>query len=89
MSDETASMSFKIYTKTGDQGSSALYTGDRLEKDNKIFECLGAVDELNAHLGLAIEHCKGIENLDESVSKQLKEIQARLIDVGSHIATPR
>lgn len=58
MADEMSS--FKIYTKTGDKGTSSLYTGDRLEKDNKIFECLGSVDELNAHLGLAIEHCKSI-----------------------------
>jgi cob(I)alamin adenosyltransferase len=42
----------KIYTKTGDKGQSSLYTGDRLDKDHHIFECLGAVDELNASIGL-------------------------------------
>ena len=48
---------FKIYTKTGDKGTSALYTGDRLGKNDLIFECLGSIDEINANLGLAREHC--------------------------------
>ena len=52
MTEEVAT--FKIYTKTGDQGSSSLYTGDRLNKNDAIFDSLGSVDELNAHLGLAI-----------------------------------
>ena len=47
---------FKIYTKTGDAGTTALYTGDRLAKDNHLFTSLGSIDELNAHLGLAREH---------------------------------
>lgn len=47
---------FKIYTKTGDKGTSALYTGERLPKDAHIFHSLGAIDELNGHLGLAREH---------------------------------
>lgn len=42
----------KIYTKTGDKGTSALWTGERFPKDSHIFECLGSIDELNAHLGL-------------------------------------
>ena len=72
MSEEATK--FKIYTKTGDKGTSSLYTGDRLEKDNKIFECLGSVDELNAHLGLAIEYCHQIEGLDSKIVQQFKEI---------------
>ena len=47
---------FKIYTKTGDAGTTALYTGDRLGKDHAIFTSLGSIDELNAHLGLARCH---------------------------------
>ena len=81
--------SFKIYTKTGDKGTSSLYTGDRLEKNNTVFECLGAIDEINANLGLAREHCLVIKDLDNRVHEQLEEIQARLIDLGSHVATPR
>ena len=50
------SQGFKVYTKTGDTGTSSLYTGDRLQKDHAIFNSLGSVDELNAHLGLARAH---------------------------------
>ena len=44
--------SMKIYTKTGDKGTTALYTGERLYKDDNIFESLGSIDELNGLLGL-------------------------------------
>lgn len=79
---------FKIYTKTGDKGTSALYTGTRLSKDAHIFHSLGAIDELNGHLGLAREHMQIASVAGVGVT-QLEEIQARLIDVGSHVATPR
>ena len=60
-------MNFKIYTKTGDKGTSALYTGDRLPKNSKVFDCLGAIDEINANLGLAREYCTQIDGLDKCV----------------------
>ena len=78
------SQGFKIYTKSGDKGTSALYTGERLAKDAQVFQTLGAIDELNAHIGLAREYMKQSNGFT-----QLEEIQARLIDVGSHVATPR
>jgi cob(I)alamin adenosyltransferase len=81
-------MSFKIYTKTGDKGTTSLYTGDRISKDDNRFECLGSIDEVNANLGLAREHCISLQGLDPVVHQQLEEIQARLIDLGSHVATP-
>ena len=65
---------FKIYTKTGDNGTSALYTGDRFDKTHVVFECLGAIDEISANIGLAREHSLGIEKLDESAQKQMEEI---------------
>ena len=52
------SQGFKIYTKTGDAGTTSLYTGDRAPKDHEIFNSLGSIDELNAHLGLARTHYK-------------------------------
>ena len=58
---------FKIYTKTGDKGTSALYTGDRLPKNDHVFHSLGAIDEINANLGMAREHCLQINGLDKSV----------------------
>jgi len=57
------SQGFKIYTKTGDKGTSSLYTGDRMFKDHMIFQCLGSIDELNAHLGLAREYIKTIPDM--------------------------
>lgn len=42
----------KIYTKTGDGGTTALFKGLRVKKSNKIIEALGAIDELNAWIGM-------------------------------------
>ena len=46
----------KIYTKTGDEGSTALYGGERVSKDARRVSAYGTVDEANAVLGLARAH---------------------------------
>lgn len=76
---------YRVYTKTGDKGTSSLYNGERREKDDELFEALGDVDELNANIGLAREHCL---LLDVGIEEALVELQSRLMDVGTAIATP-
>eukprot|EP00741_Cyanophora_paradoxa_P000363 tig00000403_g354.t1 len=85
MSDEAAAR-FKIYTRTGDKGSSSLYTGERREKDDLVFEALGAVDELNSAIGVAHEFCEEAAN---GIHKKLEQLQSALLDVGSAVATPK
>jgi len=86
--DVTAGSRFKIYTKTGDKGTSSLYNGNRSAKDDAIFMALGDTDDLNNAIGVAGEFCK--ENAKvKDISAQLAEIQSRLFDVGSAVATPK
>ena len=75
-----------MYTRTGDKGKSSLYTGERRRKDDAVFSALGDTDELNAAIGLAREHCASAGLA--SVDTQLQQIQSRLLDAGSAIATP-
>lgn len=76
----------KIYTKTGDKGTSALYTGERRPKNDVIFEALGTTDELSSHIGLAIALA---ERNKHPFIDQLVRVQCILQDIGSCIATPQ
>ena len=73
----------KIYTKTGDKGETSLYGGTRVSKAAARVESYGALDELNAFIGLA-----KAEISDEKVLSQLQKIQFDLFTVGSEAATP-
>ena len=66
-----------------------MYTGERLFKNNIIFEALGNADELNSSLGLAREFCTDKHEIFSELENKLIRIQCVLLDIGSHIATPR
>jgi cob(I)alamin adenosyltransferase len=73
----------KIYTRTGDTGTTGLGDGSRVPKDSARIEALGAVDELNSCIGLLLT-----EPLAEDVRLQLIEIQHDLFDVGGALSIP-
>jgi hypothetical protein len=75
----------KIYTRTGDKGSSSLYNGERRPKTDLVFEALGHQDELCAVIGIAREHCQKSNN---GLADVLAEIQSRIFDLGAAVATP-
>jgi len=74
----------KIYTRTGDDGSTALVAGPRRKKHDIRVEAYGTVDEANALLGLARQHTISQPKLD----RLLSHIQNDLFDLGSDLATP-
>jgi cob(I)alamin adenosyltransferase len=76
-------MTFKIYTRTGDQGGTALFGGGRVAKDHPRVEAYGDVDELNAALGLA----RSIEMMPR-IDEVLVPVQRDLFAIGALLATP-
>jgi len=75
-------MSFKIYTKTGDKGTTGLYGGARIPKYHIRIESYGTVDELNSHLGLLRDQLEDLED-----QKMIEIIQNRLFTIGSNLAS--
>jgi cob(I)alamin adenosyltransferase len=75
----------KIYTRSGDDGSSALGTGERRSKADPRFEAIGTVDELNAHIGIGRLHDG---TLGPEIAAMLARIQNDLFDLGADLATP-
>ncbi len=71
----------KIYTKTGDKGSTSLLGGQRVSKDNIRLEAYGTVDELNSFMGM-IKNFK-IDDYDRNL---IEFIQNRLFDIGASLA---
>lgn len=75
-------MAFKIYTKTGDKGSTSLIGGVRVPKNHIRIESYGTVDELNSQLGLVND----LTN-QSLISEWIREVQDRLFTIGSELAT--
>lgn len=75
-------MAFKIYTKTGDKGSTSLIGGVRVPKSHIRIESYGTVDELNSYLGMVNDIAASVQ-----INEWLREIQDRLFTLGSVLAT--
>jgi cob(I)alamin adenosyltransferase len=74
-------MALKIYTKTGDKGTTSLIGGTKVPKSHLRIEAYGTVDELNSYIGL----CRDIL-MDENSRTVLQEVQDRLFTIGSSLA---
>jgi cob(I)alamin adenosyltransferase len=74
-------MAQKIYTKTGDKGTTSLIGGTKVSKSNRRIEAYGTVDELNSFTGLCRDQLK-----NQSIDNILSEIQDRLFTIGSSLA---
>jgi len=74
-------MALKIYTKTGDKGTTSLIGGTKVPKSHLRIEAYGTVDELNSFIGL----CKDLLN-NTGENNILQEIQDRLFTIGSSLA---
>ncbi|MDG2193880.1 MAG: cob(I)yrinic acid a,c-diamide adenosyltransferase [Polaribacter sp.] len=73
----------KIYTKTGDTGTTALYGGTRVPKHHLRIEAYGTIDELNSHIGLIRD-----QDIDKQSIQTLVKIQNELFTLGAMLATP-
>jgi cob(I)alamin adenosyltransferase len=74
----------KIYTRTGDKGTTALVSGPRRLKHDLRVEAYGTIDETNSAIGIARLHTAGMPDLDQ----MLIRIQNDLFDLGADLATP-
>lgn len=72
----------KIYTKTGDKGTTSLFGGTRVPKHHIRIESYGSVDELNAHIGLIKD-----QKIEAHTKDVLNRVQDRLFTIGSTLAT--
>ena len=72
----------KIYTKTGDEGTTSLFGGKRVPKSDLRIDTYGTIDELNAYVGLLRD-----QEVNQKRKKVLEEVQDRLFTIGSMLAT--
>lgn len=72
----------KIYTRTGDAGDTGLFGGGRVSKDHSRVAAYGSVDELNAHIGLALSTVA-----DPEIRGRLEQIQHDLFTIGAELSS--
>ena len=73
----------KVYTRTGDDGTTGLGAGGRVGKDSPRIETYGTVDELNSQIGLALS-----SGVNDTIAPMLREIQNDLFHLGSDLCIP-
>ena len=73
----------KIVTRTGDNGTTGLGDGRRVDKDNPHVQAMGDVDELNSHIGLLL-----CEDLPQAIREALIQVQHELFDIGGELCIP-
>jgi cob(I)alamin adenosyltransferase len=73
----------RIYTRTGDDGTTGLADGSRVAKDGRRVEAIGAVDELNSVLGTLL-----VRGLPEPIGETLLDVQHDLFDLGGALSLP-
>jgi len=73
----------KIYTRTGDDGTTGLGDGSRVAKDSLRVDAYGTIDELNSHLGLVLAY-----EIPTNLREELSEIQHLLFDLGGELCIP-
>lgn len=73
----------KIYTRTGDDGTTGLADGTRIDKDDIRVEAMGTVDELNSYVGRIMSH-----KIPTQIRECLIDVQHALFDIGGELAVP-
>ncbi len=78
----------KLYTKSGDDGTTGLFSGARVSKDHPRIESYGTIDEFNATLGMCSATCKADNALHRRLLDIFGSLQSRMFDIGADLATP-
>jgi cob(I)alamin adenosyltransferase len=74
----------KIYTRTGDDGTTGLGDGTRVPKEHARIEAIGTVDEANSAIGVVL----AVSDIPNAIRELLNEVQHDLFDLGGELATP-
>lgn len=78
----------KIYTKTGDKGTTSLFDGTRVDKDDIRVDTYGTIDELNSQIGVVVAHLLDTV-YEEPLKSELLTIQDDLFTIGALLADPQ